>query len=140
MTPPSRCSPSGSFRSPASVSIWSARPAHGILGASIGGLMAIYAGLRAPEIFGTVLSQSGAFTLLGVDTIAFHLVRSQPRRRLRIWMDVGHLERLRPEIIGCTWRSFRAATRWAIGEYHAGHNWTAWRNDVWRGLESLFAG
>jgi enterochelin esterase-like enzyme len=113
---------------------------HGILGASIGGLMALYAGLRAPEIFGTVLSQSGAFTLLGVDTIAFHLVRSQPRRRLRIWMDVGHLERLRPA--NHRMRAALVSRGYDVGyrRYHAGHNWTAWRNDVWRGLESLFAG
>jgi enterochelin esterase family protein len=23
-------------------------------------------------------------------------------------------------------------------EYHAGHNYTAWRDDIWRGLENLY--
>ncbi len=34
---------------------------YGILGASMGGLMALYSGLRLPTVFGKVLSQSGAF-------------------------------------------------------------------------------
>jgi enterochelin esterase-like enzyme len=24
-------------------------------------------------------------------------------------------------------------------EYHAGHNYPAWRDDIWRGLETLYA-
>ena len=35
--------------------------AYGVLGVSMGGLMALYLGLRLPQVFGRVLSQSGAF-------------------------------------------------------------------------------
>ena len=35
--------------------------AYGMMGASMGGLMALYTALRAPEIFGNVLCKSGAF-------------------------------------------------------------------------------
>lgn len=112
--------------------------AHGILGASMGGLMALYAGLRAPGLFGRVLSQSGAFTLDGVDTVAFDLVRRLPRRRLEVWMDVGHLERLAPANRRMRALLRRRGYRVTYREYHAGHNWSAWGDDVWRGLEELF--
>lgn len=112
--------------------------AHAILGASMGGLMALYAGLRLPRVFGRVLSQSGAFSIFGVDMVVFELVRRLPRRRLRIWMDVGHLERLRTA--NRRMRSALARRGYPVTyrEYHAGHNYPAWRDDVWRGLEELF--
>ncbi|HSD84185.1 MAG TPA: alpha/beta hydrolase-fold protein, partial [Anaerolineae bacterium] len=44
--------------------------AYGMLGASAGGLMAMYTGLRMPEIFGNVLCQSGAFSFEGRDFAA----------------------------------------------------------------------
>ncbi len=37
------------------------RGVHGILGSSMGGLMALYTGLRAADVFGHVVCQSGAF-------------------------------------------------------------------------------
>ena len=103
--------------------------------------MALYAGLRAPETFGSVISQSGAFGLPGSrESVVSYLARALPRRLRRVWLDVGHLERLAPGN-----RRLRALLR-ARGydvsyrEYHGGHNWTAWRDDVWRGLEAVFGG
>ena len=112
---------------------------HGILGSSLGGLMALFAGLRAPRVFGKVLSQSGSFALGGRDFVVFDLVRSLPRRPLRIWMDVGHLETLRAP--NRRMRRALAARGYDVTyrEYHAGHHWPAWRDEVWRGLETLFA-
>ena len=117
-----------------------ARPGgYAALGASMGGLMAMYSGLRAPEVFGAVISQSGAFGVRpGRESIVFHLVRTLPRRLRKVWMDVGHLEYLAPEN-----RRLRRALRErgyevTYREYHGGHNWTAWRDDVWRGLEAVF--
>jgi enterochelin esterase-like enzyme len=112
--------------------------AYGILGASMGGLMALYAGLRAPHIFGHVLSQSGAFTLDVHDTVVWDLVEQGPIRPIQIWMDAGHFEWLLP----CNRRMQEtlAARGYEVTyhEYNAGHNYPAWRNDVWRGLELLF--
>lgn len=115
------------------------RPAvHGILGASMGGLMAMYAALRAPGVFGRVLSQSGAFALGALDTVVFDLARSLPRRALRVWMDVGHLERLLAANRRMRAALARRGHRVTYREYHAGHNYSAWRDEVWRGLEELF--
>jgi enterochelin esterase family protein len=112
--------------------------AYGALGASMGGLMALYTALRAPSVFGSALSQSGAFELGEVETVASHLVRHMPRQPLKIWMDVGRFEwllepnrRMRDLLVE---RAYDVTYR----EYNGGHNYPAWRNDLSRGLEALF--
>ncbi|HMB24269.1 MAG TPA: alpha/beta hydrolase-fold protein, partial [Anaerolineales bacterium] len=113
--------------------------AYGVLGASAGGLMSMYTGLRMPDIFGKVLCQSGVFSLDGRDFAAVELVRYGHASDLKIWMDVGILEEdllednrrmvtlLREKEYDVTYREFSAA-----------HNYTAWRDDVWHGLEEMF--
>jgi enterochelin esterase family protein len=113
--------------------------AYGVLGASAGGLMSMYTGLRMSEIFGKVLCQSGVFALDGRDVAVVDLVRYGHARNLKIWMNVGTLEEgllednrrmvalLREKEYNVTYREFSAS-----------HNYTAWRNDIWRGLEEMF--
>lgn len=112
--------------------------AHAILGASMGGLMAAYAGLRAPQVFGRVLSQSGAFTMGEHDTVVWDLVRHGPTQPIKIWMDVGRYEWL----LHCNRRMHELLVERGYDvtyrEFNAGHNYPAWRNDIWRGLELLF--
>ena len=112
--------------------------AYGALGASMGGLMALYTGLRVPNIFGHVLSQSGAFELDNTETVTVPLVRYMPVQPLKIWMDVGRYEWLlepnRRMYSLLQERGYDLKYR----EYNGGHNYPAWRNDVWRGLEALF--
>ena len=113
---------------------------HAVLGASMGGLMAMYAGLQAPDIFGAVIAQSGAFWLpQWRENAVFQLARARPRKLRLVWLDIGHLEYLVPgnRRLLAILRRRRYDVRYR--EYHAGHNWTAWRNDVWRGLEAAFA-
>ncbi len=111
---------------------------HGVLGASLGGLMALYTGLRVPHVFGHVLSQSGAFSVWDRDLSVFELARRAPSRTLDVWMDCGHFEvlvdgnrRMLPVLQSS---GHRADYR----EYHGGHSYPAWRDDVWRGLEWLY--
>lgn len=112
--------------------------AHGVLGASLGGLMSLYTGLREPSIFGHVLSQSGAFSVWERDFVVFNLARQAPVRPLQVWMDCGHFEGLvegNERILPLLQASgHRAEYR----EYHGGHSYPAWRDNVWRGLEWLF--
>lgn len=114
--------------------------AYSVLGASMGGLMALYTGLRLPRIFGSVISQSGAFTVEDPGSVAWDLVRDGDPRPIRIWMDVGRYDL--PSLIpgnrrmrGLLMRKGYAVT---YREYNAGHNYSAWRDEVWRGLEILF--
>jgi enterochelin esterase-like enzyme len=113
--------------------------AHAVLGASMGGLMATYTGLRVPQVFGRVLSQSGGFEMgRGVQTVVSQLARYMPRQPLRIWMDIGRYEwLLEPN------RKLHALLQErgydvTYHEYNAGHNYPAWRDDLWRGLEVAY--
>jgi enterochelin esterase-like enzyme len=112
--------------------------AYGVLGASAGGLMSMYTGLRMPEIFGKVLCQSGVFSLEGRDFIVVDLVRYNHARQIKIWMDIGTLDDLlednRRMIALLDKRQYNVTYR----EFSAGHNFTAWRDDIWRGLEEMF--
>lgn len=112
--------------------------AYGIAGASMGGLMALYTGLRAPEVFGRVLSQSGAFELGETETVVTALARHLPAQPLQVWMDAGRYEwllepnRRMRDLLDA--RGYDLTYR----EHNGGHNYTCWRNEVWRGLETLF--
>lgn len=115
--------------------------AYAVLGASMGGLMAMYAGLRLPHIFGRVLSQSGAFMLHDAwRDLIMELPRAFGTQGQKIWMDVGLYDfpslltgnRVLHQLL--RENGYEVKYR----EYPAGHNYPAWRDDIWRGLEFLF--
>ncbi|HSL28525.1 MAG TPA: alpha/beta hydrolase-fold protein [Anaerolineales bacterium] len=112
--------------------------AYGILGASASGLMSMYTGLRMPEIFGNVLCQAGVYSWEGRDFAVMDLVRHSQSRGIKIWMDVGTLDELlednRRMVALLDKRQYNVSYR----EFSAGHNYTAWRDDLWRGLEEMF--
>jgi enterochelin esterase family protein len=114
------------------------RGAYGVMGASFGGLMSVYSGLRMPEIFGKVISQSGVFESEGRDFAAVGLLRNKQSPEIKIWMDVGHFDwllednrRLQPILqesgYDVTYR-----------EFSGGHNYTCWQNEVGIALEKMF--
>ncbi len=111
---------------------------YGVLGASMGGLMALYTGLRLPHVFGKVLSQSGAFFVPELHSVIEDLVRYLPRPPIEIWMDVGKLEWLLEENrqMSALLRSRGYALTYR--EFSGGHNYTCWRNDVGEGLIKAF--
>ena len=115
--------------------------AYGVLGASMGGLMALYTGLRLPHIFGHVISQSGAFSFGEYDTLVFDLVRCVAMHPIKIWMDVGLYDM--PVLLDANRRmhTLLKSSEYPVvyREYNAGHNYPAWRDDLWRGLVSMFA-
>jgi enterochelin esterase family protein len=111
---------------------------YGVLGASMGGLMALYAGLRLSATFGQVFSQSGAFVLDGYEMPVVSMVKHQPKVDLKIWLDWGQYE----DLAACN-RQMAALLKekdYSVNyrEYAGGHNYTMWRDDLWRGLEYLF--
>ena len=112
--------------------------AYGVIGASLGGLMALYTGIRLPNVFRKVLSQSGAFGKPEYEFAIVDLIRYAPRPEVDIWMDTGRLEWLldsnRQMYALLKEKNFRVKYR----EFSGGHNYTAWRDDIWHGLESLF--
>lgn len=113
--------------------------AYGVLGASMGGLMALYTALRMPDIFGNVLSQSGAFHFEQFDTVTVDMVKHFPKRDIRIWMDAGKLEWLLDSSQKMQKLLKSMGYEVTYREFTGGHCYTAWRDDLWRGLEKLFA-
>lgn len=111
---------------------------YGVLGASLGGLMALHTGLRLPRIFGHVLSQSGAFAAFGTTFVTTALVRHGPRRPVKIWMDYGRYEWLRAS--NRAMHQLLRSKGYAVTcrEYNGGHNYPAWRDDLAQGLEMMF--
>jgi enterochelin esterase-like enzyme len=109
--------------------------AYGVIGASMGGLMALYTGLRLVHIFGHVLSQSGAF-LPG--SVIYDLVDCRASQALKIWLDVGQYESLLEMNREMHTRLANQHCQVVFEQYPGGHNYIAWRNQVWRGLEYLF--
>ncbi|MEW6300576.1 MAG: alpha/beta hydrolase-fold protein [Thermodesulfobacteriota bacterium] len=112
---------------------------HGVLGASLGGLAALWLGVRLPEFFGRVFSQAGGFALgfpkeLGLTTI----LRLSERLPLRIYMDCGRFDplldanRMMRQLLED--RGYEVNYR----EFNAGHNYPAWREELPAGLAWLF--
>lgn len=111
--------------------------AYGILGASFGGLMAMHTGLRMPDIFGKVLSQAGVFEFEGRDFATVDLVRHKQSRDIQIWMDCGRHDFLLEDNRRMKDILTENGYDFTYRECSGGHNYTTWRNDVWRGLEKL---
>lgn len=113
---------------------------HGILGSSMGGLMALYVGLRAADIFGHVVCQSGAFWFRDprYDMLVVDLVKQHPVQPIKIWQDVGRLEGLldanRTMHTLLDAKGYDATYR----EFNGGHNQTMWADNTWRALETLY--
>jgi enterochelin esterase family protein len=116
--------------------------AFSVMGASMGGLMALYTALRMPEVFGGVLSQSGAFSLFEHDMPVFDLLTLPRRLPLRAWLEVGLYDIYDLLPANRRMKALLDEQGFAPGywEYPAGHNYTAWRRNLWRGLEYLFGG
>ena len=111
---------------------------YGVLGASLGGLMAMYTGMRLPQVFGKVLSQSGTFIMPEHQFVVVDLVRYAPPPEIDIWMDTGRYEWLldnnRQMVALLKEKQYNVKYH----EFSGGHNFTSWRDDIWRGLEALF--
>jgi enterochelin esterase-like enzyme len=112
--------------------------AYGVLGSSLGGTMSMYTGLRMPDVFGKIMSQSGAFTYPSREFSVVDLARNRQANDIQIWMDVGKLDFLLED--NRQMYSLLKDNEYNVTyrEYAGAHNHTAWRNDNWRGLEMMF--
>ncbi len=112
---------------------------HGVAGASLGGLMALYAGLRVPSIFGHVISHSGAFSVIPEQPfVVFDLAKYAPLPALKLWLDCGKYEGLLQAN-----RQMKAVLQargldFTYHEYSGGHNYTCWRMMLPRALETVY--
>jgi enterochelin esterase family protein len=110
-----------------------------VAGSSLGGLAAAFCGLRRPDLFGLVLSQSGAFQR-GLP----HAFAEADRLPLRFALDVGVLETASFERFASIYhanlhmRDVLVAKGYDVSfrEYPGGHDYIAWRETI---ADSLIA-
>lgn len=112
--------------------------AFGILGASMGGLMALYSALREPSIFGKVMCQAGAFKMFGDDFSIYEFVDGTNTKPLKIWMNVGRFDFLWEENLRMKELLSKKGYQVELIENNGGHNYTTWRNYVHLGLKAMF--
>lgn len=112
--------------------------AFGIMGASMGGLMALYSALREPGIFGKVLCQAGAFKMYGDDFSIYEFVDGVITRPLKIWMNVGCFDFLCEENLRMKDLLLKKGYSTDFVMNNGGHNYTTWRNSLHLGLMKMF--
>jgi enterochelin esterase-like enzyme len=125
-------------------------PAHAVVaGSSYGGLAAAYAGFRHPEVFGAVLSQSGAFWWRPEDYAEhewlIHQFAAAPRLPLQFYLDAGTFENgfKDPSMLVAN-RHLRDVLQakgypLSYAEYIGGHDYPWWEITLPDGLLALTA-
>jgi enterochelin esterase family protein len=112
-------------------------------GVSLGGLMAGYCGLQYPEVFGNVLSQSGAFwhgapgltadaSPMPEDGWLARQFAAASRRPLRLWLEVGRLESTGMVNNNRRLRDVLTAKGYDViySEFTGGHDYLSWRGSL----------
>src|SRR5262249_7262246 len=100
-----------------------------VLGASLGGLMAVFQAVHFPNIWGNVASQSGAFLTDAVPAS----IRANECRNVRFHLDVGTYEAsyFGKDLVEGNRRVHEALTEKGCAiqyrEVHQGHSWGSWR-------------
>jgi len=109
----------------------------GIMGASLGGLIATYASFRHPRTFGLCAAQSPSYWWN--DEAMIDSIASNKKKSIRIYMDSGTIK-----------DAFASSRRMAsvlkdkgyefhYGEYPEGHNWVNWRARISQILKFFFS-
>ncbi|HEX8293291.1 MAG TPA: alpha/beta hydrolase-fold protein [Pyrinomonadaceae bacterium] len=122
------------------------RPRGAVLGGlSLGGVAAAYTALRHPEVFGGVLSQSGAFQYRPEDPGGLIRQLAQSARRpLRFYLEAGLLEvNESPSLLHSNrhLRDVLEAKGYEVtySEFNGRHDHVCWRGSLSKGLAALLA-
>jgi enterochelin esterase family protein len=107
-----------------------------VAGSSLGGLAAAYCGLRRPDLFGLVLSQSGAYQFVDFGAPARFAV--EERVPLRFYLDAGQFERMQVNA-NLHMRDVLIAKGYDVDyrNFPGGHDYFWWRETIADGLISL---
>lgn len=113
------------------------------LGASLGGLVSATLAIKNPDVFTTVVSQSGAFLgspsnkkFHGVtDSWLLEQITSLDKLETRWYTSVGNIEWLTDINIKIAKELKEKADEFEFAERNIGHNWINWRNGLAKTLE-----
>jgi enterochelin esterase-like enzyme len=119
-----------------------------ILGSSLGGLMALHAGVRRPDLFGQVIAQSTAAlvedltvagqTLPRVHSTLLTLIEATAAPPIRLWLDVGSLEDLAEQNDRMVAILRRRGYDLDYRRYPGGHDQTSWAESLVDALPAMF--
>lgn len=119
-----------------------------ILGSSMGGLMALHAGTRRPDVFGRVIAQSTAALLdelvLGEDSVPsvrltlLSLIEATEPPPIRLWLDVGDLEGLAVPNDRLAAMLGRRGFDLTYRRFPGGHDQTSWTESLVDALPAIF--
>lgn len=112
---------------------------HGIMGASMGGLMSVFTALKLPQVFGKALSQAGAFELWEHESTTMQMARHFPKPDVKLWLDCGRLDFLLEPNRRMAALLREKGYQFTYRENGGAHNYTTWRDACVAGLEYLFA-
>ena len=113
---------------------------HGVVGASMGGLMALTTGFMLPHVFGRVISQAGMYapwTSRGKPLI-FDFIAGSATPQPRVWLDCGTFDHLLEGNRQLRELLVQKGADVTYHEYNTGHNYTAWANSLVGALEAMF--
>ncbi|HYO88706.1 MAG TPA: alpha/beta hydrolase-fold protein [Candidatus Limnocylindrales bacterium] len=113
---------------------------HAVLGASMGGLMALTTGFMLPRVFGHVISQAGMYQPWTSHDrpLIFDALAGSITPLPRIWLDCGTFDGLLDGNRQLHDLLLAKGGDVTYREYHTGHNYTAWANSVVGALEVMF--
>jgi enterochelin esterase family protein len=119
-----------------------------ILGASLGGLMALHGGIRRPGLFGRVIAQStaglvervttGEEIVPSVNSTLLALIEATPAPPIRIWLDVGELEGLAESNDRIAAILARRGYACEYRRFPGGHDQTSWTESLVDALPAIF--
>jgi glucoamylase len=119
-----------------SFAIMTGRENRALLGASLGGITAVHVGLKYPQIFSRIGSQSSSFWIDN-ERVVKELEKLDPAAKFKFYFDDGVLEGVedsRKVVKLLQAKGFDVT----YVEEQAGHNWTAWRDRLADALIALW--
>jgi enterochelin esterase family protein len=119
-----------------------------ILGSSMGGLMALHAGTRRPDVFGRVIAQSTSALLdelvvaeesvPAVRLTLLALIEATEAPPIRLWLDVGDLEGLAEPNDRLAAMLVRRGFDLTYRRFPGGHDQTSWAESLVDALPATF--
>lgn len=108
----------------------------GIMGASLGGLIATYAAFTRPDVFGLSAAQSPAYWWAN-DSL-FALIANSPRKNVRFFIDTGTIHDAQEKAYQMKMVIEEKGYPLHYEEHPEGHNWFNWRARISSILEYFF--
>jgi enterochelin esterase-like enzyme len=105
------------------------------LGASDGGNIALYLGMKHPETFGLIAAQSS-----NVQTEISTFFQNSPKMELKFYMDIGRYDIpiLIPMVSNFIQILQNKNYEYHYGQWHEGHSWGNWRGHLALALRQFF--